>query len=364
MRGPGFLSPVFLRENFPFALNHFRHAGKLRGVKIFAVLLPLLCAFYAQAVVLNGHDYRPLADWAAENHFREMNDGRGERLTLTNRMEQRLVFEKNSVTAEINGVKVALSFPVALDKQGIFYVARFDLAKTIEPLIFSPAPARRKISTICIDPGHGGKDPGKQVGGHDEKYYTLLLAGELRRQLLAAGFKVVLTRERDQFVDLSRRPEIANRRGADLFVSLHFNATDIGRNEVAGPQTYCITPVGASSTDAEGRGAGHAPTIANRAETKSLLLAYQVHRALVKSLGVPDRSVRRALFEVLRGALMPAILIEGGYMTNPSEARKIYNDAYRHQMAAAIVRGILNYQKDTAAVAATNSLRKASAAKK
>ena len=335
-------------------MNDFRRAGKLRGVNFRSVLLPLVCAFCAlpvRAVMLNGHDYRSLAGWAVENHFREASDGRGDRLTLTNGAAQRLAFEKNSATAEINGVKVALSFPVALDKTGVFLIARFDLSKTVEPLIVAPMVSAKKISTICLDPGHGGKDPGKQVGGHDEKTYTLLLANELRRQLLAAGFKVVLTREKDKFVDLSERPETANRRGADLFVSLHFNATDIGRNEVAGPQTYCITPVGASSTDAAGRGAGHSPCVANRVESKSLLLAYQVHRALVKHLGATDRSVRRARFEVLRGAAMPAILIEGGYLTNPGEAKKIYDADYRKQMAAAIVRGIVAYQKLTTVTA-------------
>lgn len=274
--------------------------GKLRGVKFAAVLLPLLCALCVQpagAVVVNGHDYRPLTGWAMENKFREVNDGRSDRFTLTNGAAQRLVFEKNSVTAEINGVKVALSFPVALDKSGVFFIARFDLIKTVEPLIFSPPVSPKKITTICLDPGHGGKDPGKQVGGHDEKTYTLLLAEELRRQLVAAGFKVVQTRRKDNYLELSERASFANRNKADLFVCLHFNATEVAKNEVAGLQTYCITPVGASSTEAAGRGAGHSMCAGNRVEAKSLLAAYQVHRALVKNLGANDRSVRRARFE-------------------------------------------------------------------
>jgi N-acetylmuramoyl-L-alanine amidase len=83
-------------------------------------------------------------------------------------------------------------------------------------------------------------------------------------------------------------------------------------------------------------------------EDKSLLLAYQVQRSLVKSLGMTDRSVRRARYEVLRTAQMPAILVEGGYMSHPVEGRKIFDAGWRNQMAAALVRAVVNYQKLTA----------------
>jgi N-acetylmuramoyl-L-alanine amidase len=344
------MHPV-VRQLSPFALNDAARTGKLRAVKFRAALLYLLCASLvppARAIVLNGRDYTPLAGWAAANQFREVGDGSRERFTLTNRAAQRLVFAKNSVTAEINSVKVALSFPVAQDKAGVFFIAQFDLTKTVQPLIFAPPVPAKKITTICLDPGHGGKDPGKQVGGHDEKTYALLLAEELRRQLVQAGFKVVLTRSQDKFLTLSERAAVANRSRADLLVCLHFNATEVAKNEVAGLQTYCITPVGASSTDAEGRGAGHSACVANRVEARSLLLAYQVHRALIKNLAATDRSVRRARFQVLCEATMPAVYVEGGYMTNPVEAKKIYDAGYRKQMAAAIVRGILSYQQTTA----------------
>ena len=206
--------------------------------------------------------------------------------------------------------------------------------------------------TICLDPGHGGKDTGNHVGfgffGHSEKTYTLALALELRDQLRRAGFKVVLTRSSDNFVELPARPAVANRSGADLFVSLHFNAAQAGKNEVSGPETYCITPVGAASSNAQGEGGNYGITTANRFENQSLLLAYRMERSLVQNLGVTDRGVRRARFAVLRDAAMPAILIEGGYMTHPTEGKRIFDAAYRRQMAAAIVKGILAYQKLTA----------------
>ena len=304
----------------------------------------------ASAAFINGRSYTALGDWAAANGLRPGRAGRGDVFVATNR-NTRLVFEKDSHTAAINGVNVALSFPVAVDK-GEFLIAQLDLTKTVEPLVFSPRISGRKISTICLDPGHGGKDSGNHTGWHYEKTATLALAGELRDQLKAAGFNVILTRTKDKFVELAERPDLANRQHADLFVSLHFNATESGQGEVRGSETYCITPVGASSSNAEGRGANSGATMANGVERKSLVLAYQVQKSLVRNLGAEDRSVRRARFAVLRDAEMPAILVESGYMTHPVEGKKIFDAAYRKQIAAAIVKGILSYQKLTAPAAA------------
>jgi N-acetylmuramoyl-L-alanine amidase len=255
----------------------------------------------------------------------------------------------DSAQAAINGVNVRLSFSVA-NVKGVPFIAQLDLDKTVRPLL---CPLRylepKRITTICLDPGHGGKDTGNRVGGgffgHSEKTYTLALALELRDQLKKLGFNVVLTRSTDTYVELPVRPEIANRRGADLFVSLHFNAAQAGKNEVEGPETYCITPVGAASSNAQGEGSGDGATPANRYENQSLVFAYRMEKALVQNLGVVDRGVRRARFAVLRDTTMPAILIEGGYMTHPVESKKIYDSTYRGELAAAIIKGIAAYQK-------------------
>jgi N-acetylmuramoyl-L-alanine amidase len=300
-----------------------------------------------RAESINGQSYVSLAGWARVNGFAGYALNRGEEIILTNKTS-RLVFDTDSAEAQINGVNVRLSYPVA--KGG--FISQLDADKTIRPLVFPQKPSAKKITTICLDPGHGGRDTGYRVGWlfpRYEKTYTLALALELRQQLQRAGFNVLLTREKDTYPELSARPDLANRKGADLFVCLHFNATQIARDQVQGPETYCITPVGAaSSNDDKGAGAGSRAYPANRVEDKSLLLAYQVQRALVRNLGLTDRDVRRARWEVLRTAQMPAILIEGGYMSHPVEGKKIFDPAYRKQMAAAIVRGILNYQKLTA----------------
>jgi N-acetylmuramoyl-L-alanine amidase len=322
-----------------------RSAWLQKFVRLLASCL-VLCLTPAEAAVVNGQNYVSLTDWGRANGLSASRPGRGDELVLANQTT-RLVFDADSRYADINGVRVALSFPIA-NAKGAWLIAPLDLDTAVRPLVFPQKWPAKRITTICLDPGHGGKDTGNRLSWHYEKIYTLALAATVRDQLKQAGFNVILTRTRDTSVDLPDRPALADRRGADLFVSLHFNATPTGRNEVAGPQTYCITPLGASSTDAQGEGSNHGPTPANRVEQKSLLLAYQVQKSLVRNLGAEDRGVRRARFAVLRDATMPAILIEGGYMTHPVEGRKIFSDAYRRQMALAIVKGILAYQKLTA----------------
>ena len=309
----------------------------------------------APAAFINGQNYVALADWAHANGFNGFTRDGGREIILTNRMG-RMVFGANSAQAEINGVNVRLSYPVSVQKN-VPAISTLDIETTLRPLIYPPKPAGKKIRTICLDPGHGGRDTGNRVGGlffgHNEKTYTLELAFELASQLKKLGFNVIFTRKTDTYVDLPVRPAIANQRGADLFVSLHFNATQAGKNEVSGPETYCITPVGAASSNAQGEGADHGATANNRVEQRSLLLAYQVQKSLVRNLVVEDRSVRRARFWVLRDATMPAILIEGGYMTHPIEGKHIFDAAYRQKMAAAIVKGILAYQKASAPLPVT-----------
>jgi N-acetylmuramoyl-L-alanine amidase len=324
----------------------------------------VVLAMGARGDFINGRSYVTLAAWAKANGFGGFTVNRGEEMVLTNRTS-RLVFDQDSADSTINGVNVRLSYPVA--KGG--FISQLDVDKTLRPLLFPQRPSAKRITTICLDPGHGGKDTGNRVGRffpRCEKTYTLALGLELRRQLQQAGFTVILTRDKDFYPELPVRPDIANRRGADLFISLHFNSSPTDPASVQGPETYSITPVGAaSSNDSEGAGAGHGACPANRFEDKSLLLAYQVQRSLVRSLDVNDRSVRRARFEVLRTAEMPAILIEGGYMSHPVEGRKIFDAGWRQQMAAAVVRGILNYQKlaDPVAAPAIVSSNKAPAAK-
>ena len=318
----------------------------------FLLLLPVLALDWslraAPAVIetadFAGHRYIRLTDWARAANLDVRWLQRDETIQLTNR-SLRFVFEKDSHNAGFNGVDVLLSYPFVVDK-GVAYLAEADLRQTLAPL-FSPTPnpGGARIRTIVIDPGHGGKDPGFQVGSQQEKKYTLLLAQELLAQLKRAGFNVSLTRTRDVYVDKSARPEIARQRGADLFISLHWNATSVGKNDVKGVQTYCLTPAGAASSNSGDDVSDVETKPGNRNDRQNLLLAYDLQRSLTHDLGADDHGVRRARFAVLCDAQMPAVLIEGGYMSHPAESKQIYDPGYRHGMAGAIVAGILAYKR-------------------
>ena len=224
------------------------------------------------------------------------------------------------------------------------YVSKLDVQTTLQPVLY---PVKRhtttKTASICLDPGHGGKDPGFRVGSNEEKRFTLLLAEELREQLKRAGWKVTLTRTRDTFVELPDRPEVARRKKADLFLSLHFNAVETAPNSVQGAEVYCLTPTGAPSTNAGGEGGGAGSFSGNRFNDQNMLLAYQLQKCLTRNLAVEDRGVHRARFAVLRDATMPAALIEAGFMSHPVEGKRIFTTEYRRQIARAIVEGVKAY---------------------
>jgi len=298
----------------------------------------------AETAPVSGPAYVPLTDWAKASHLEFHWLKRDETLQLNNH-SSKVVLAVDSREAQINGVAVWLLFP-AVARNGALWLAQLDADLTLRALLSPPkGRSKARIRTICLDPGHGGKDPGNRVGSKQEKQYTLLLAEELRAQLTRAGFKVTLTRSTDKFIELPTRPELAKRRGADVFISLHFNASDTERNSVQGSEVYCLTPAGASSTNSRGEGACVGAFPGNRHNGLNLFLAYQLQKALTRNLTVEDRGVRRARFAVLRDAAMPAALIEAGFMSHPAEGRKIFTSAYRQKMARAILEGLLAYKR-------------------
>lgn len=263
----------------------------------------------------------------------------------------RLGFTVDSARVTVNGTLVYLAFPVAL-AGGRPHIAEVDARKTLTPLLRPRrlAPGQR-VRTICLDAGHGGKEPGNTQGRHAEKTYTLLLAQELRRQLLAAGFNVVMTRTGDTYPDLSARPLLANQRGADVFLSLHFNAGSNG--DARGAEVFYTAPAGTPSTHASREFGPTSASNNNVEDDRNVLLAYHLQRALVRGTGAADRGVKRARFVVTRLADMPAALVEAGFMTNPEDAGRIYSETGRRRMAAAIVEGLRAYRQAVERPAAT-----------
>lgn len=212
------------------------------------------------------------------------------------------------------------------------------------------------LRTVVVDPGHGGHDVGA-VGrlGILEKDVNLAVARELRRFLRReSDLEVVLTRERDEHVELADRAETANRESGDIFLSLHCNSWF---NEGAhGLETYFLSPARsdwAKSVEAKENAAAGEPEdvefivwelVQNRFIASSSRLAETIQSEVTDDLGLPDRGVRQAGFRVLVGAYMPAVLIELGFLSHPREERRLGERDYQRQLAASIGRAILVYR--------------------
>jgi N-acetylmuramoyl-L-alanine amidase len=314
-----------------------------------AVLLAAVLAAPAHAAIqglelipVDGEDYVRLGEWAESNGFKMTWRDKNDPIELTNQSAvlRFATDARNARKSQICGVTVMLCLPV-ISRGGVALISLSDVQKNLEPVLF-PHKSSLPVRTICLDPGHGGKDPGNIDGRNFEKKYTLLLALATEKLLRDAGFKVVLTRASDVFVGLPERSALASRAGADLFVSLHYNSDS---TRVRGVEVHCLPPAGMNSSNAGG-GRGHAPAYAgNGQDDHNILLAYEVLKNITPKLPLEDIGVKRSHLEVLRDAQMPAILIEGGFMTDPQDSKKIYDAEFRRRMAQSIVNGILAYKE-------------------
>jgi N-acetylmuramoyl-L-alanine amidase len=316
----------------------------IRSFVVIGLLFTPLCsaarpAARLETVPIHGDRYVPIKGWAESKGFSFGWDVPSKAVTASNRWA-RLSFVVNSKKASINGLNVWLSSAVIPNGNGV-YLAERDLQKLILPILYpEKLPVGKKIKTIAVAAGHGGKDPGYQINRQQEKKFTLLMAKALKDALTAAGFKVIMTRETDVFVDLEEQAARANRAKADLFITLHYNAA--AEIDAKGLETYCLTPAGAISTNGGspmGRSPGH------KQDSLNSLLAYQLHRSLIQNAGLEDRGIRRAGFVVLRNITMPGVLIEGGFLSNPGDAEKICSANDRRTAARAIVDGIMSFKR-------------------
>lgn len=244
----------------------------------------------------------------------------------------------------INGIAHWLAFPV-LEQDGKFFLCRLDLGKTVEPA-FRPEriPGFPAVNTVVLDAGHGGRDNGAHSPYEFEKNFALDVARRVRNELRKSGVRVVLTRNSDSFVELPARAAAANRLKDAIFVSMHFNATDENR-AANGFEIYCATPRGAPSTAYEQLSERDmVGESGNEHDLHSFALANTISHSMHGQMTMTDRGVKRARFAVLRLARVPAVLIEGGFLTNPGDARNIASRPWRDAYAAAIARGILEYR--------------------
>ncbi len=217
------------------------------------------------------------------------------------------------------------------------------------------------VSRIVIDPGHGGHDPGAIGKGVNEAELVLDVALRVEKLLQGVpGVEVILTRRTDEFIQLQERTAIANREGADLFLSIHANASANG--QARGVETYFLNfantmsaaAVAARENAASGQAMGALPDIVksialNNKLDESRDFASQVQRAMLERLRGTNRSlkdlgVKQAPFVVLIGAAMPSVLAEISFVTNAQEARLLKSSAYRQRIAEALFNAIRKYQ--------------------
>ena len=230
-----------------------------------------------------------------------------------------------------------------------------------------PASHKRDI-VIAIDAGHGGEDPGAiGPGGVREKDIVLKIAQELQRQINAEkGFRAELVRTGDYFIPLRRRTEIARKKGADLFVSVHADAAP--RAAAFGASVFALSDSGATSetarglADSENRsdligGAGNvklhdkdamlAGVLLDLSMTASLSSSLDVGQKVLSNMGritaLHKKRVEQAGFMVLKSPDMPSILVETGFISNPGESKKLANRSHQQALARSIHTGIRQF---------------------
>ena len=230
--------------------------------------------------------------------------------------------------------------------------------RRVDPSLF-----RLGVTTVVIDPGHGGADPGALTSlGLTEKEITLDVGQRLRGLLMAARFKVEMTRDKDETVSLKDRAQFANGHNADLFVSIHVNS--IPRSDQRLVETYFLGPSDDPHVNAlvgeENRGSGYTMSnfkrllegiYADVRQSESKTFALAVQKELFASLrkGSPalqDHGVKSAPFIVLIATEMPGILAEVSCISNEVEARNLSHAEYRQSIAQALYDGLHSYAEE------------------
>lgn len=241
-------------------------------------------------------------------------------------------------------------------------------AASVVPAVTGFGSGKKPI--VVVDAGHGGHDPGATGNGLREKDINLKAALELGKILESYGVDVRYTRKTDVYLKLAERTEIANKQGATVFVSMHCNAVPKGR-KASGLEYYIMAPpsdkdaMQLAVTENRELASGEDSAVATERSDKrtQLLLKIlgdmqqndkinestqlcEVLHANAKAAGLPMRRVGQAPFFVLRGAAMPSVLVEMGFITDAAEAQKLNTASYRDKICRSIAAGIVKYIKD------------------
>jgi len=295
-----------------------------------------------QIIKVSGHDYLSVDNISKFYGLTAEVVPAGEKMRLET-VRSPLEFVRDSREVMINGARCWLCFPV-IEHEGKFLVARTDLAKTIEPLLRPQrVPNAGKVETVVLDPGHGGHDKGALSRYGSEKDFALDVARTLRTLLQAKGLRVIMTREGDYFVPLEVRAQIANAARNPIFVSIHFNATDRDP-DATGFEIFSFTPRGAPSTSDDSVAPSSLSVQAGtQVDAQSVALSACIYHSMIGHIPEFDRGIKRARFAVLRLTRVPAVLVEGGFLTERGESQLIAKKDWRVKLAQAISAGVENY---------------------
>ena len=318
--------------------------------------LPTRPAAAIAATVVDGISYVSAQDAAARLGLKERWTKRLKTLTLSD-ARNKLEFAADSREATVNGRLVYLGDATLL-RRGQLYLSRIDFERRLLPVVrpaLCPAiPSRPTV--IALDPGHGRPDDGMTNDklGLKERVLTLDVARRLRKLLEAAGYKVVLTRDDDDAlspekkIDFPRRAAIANRAGADVFVSIHFNSL-YPDTRTHGTEVYTYAPATQHAVGWWGAPRKTDPDLetepapVNRFDAWSSLLAHELQASGVDTLKTPDRGAKIMHLAVLRNVECPAGRVEAVFLSNDDEARRAATAEYREEIARALLAGIRTY---------------------
>ena len=195
---------------------------------------------------------------------------------------------------------------------------------------------KQKIPLIIVDAGHGGHDGGAVANGAIEKHLTLEIARKVREELVAAGFRVVMTRDGDVFLPLEERAVLSEKLGAEVFVSVHIN-TDGSGSEAEGLETYFAGKPSLLAIRKTGRKEGK--------DSMSEKLASLVQRCACEETQAVNRGTKQRDYVVIEEARCPAVLVECGFLTNAIEARRLREKAHQEKLATGIASGVKLFLK-------------------
>lgn len=323
--------------------------------------------------VLEGDVYRNVIDFKAGNYAttKRIDDSGVDEIRIAqyNPQVARIVFtdsKKFDISIDSDGKKVkitSLNFKKVPKKDSKAQKVSSKKAKQTTPKKepIKKATTNYKPRLIVIDPGHGGKDPGTTGAGLKEKDIVLNIGKDLGAELTKRGYKIAYTRTTDKFINLKSRTAFANKKDADLFISVHVNAGPNKKSKLSGIETFFLSPARSERSknaaalenkgDIEDMNYFSQQTYLNFLNREKIIasnkLAIDIQKHILNKVqrkyNMKDSGVREAPFWVLVGATMPAILIEVGYITSPNDSKHLGKRAYQKDVANGIANGIDAY---------------------